>query len=100
MAIGELYGNMSDEDIKKTIARFKETQSLIKRLKVDEEQFKDIIKSIMTERGLSEYDLGVFRIVYTTVESSRFNLDKFKKEEPELYKQYCEVQLTRPLKII
>lgn len=100
MASGDLYAYMGDEDIIKVIKQLRETQRMIKKLRVDEDHLKTIIKTVMEERHLVNYAVGDFVIYYAIVKSQRFNLEKFKKEEPDIYEQYLELNISKPLKII
>ncbi|MBQ4569386.1 MAG: hypothetical protein IJA62_04970 [Ruminococcus sp.] len=49
---------------------------------------EDSIKAEMTARGAEEMTIGIFKVRWTKVVSSRFDTSAFKKTHADLYGQY------------
>jgi predicted phage-related endonuclease len=63
------------------------------------ETLKDSIKAEMTAREVDELTADVFKVRWTTVESSRFDSTAFKKAMPELFKQFSKQTTSRRFSI-
>ena len=79
------------------IRLLKDTQKHIKAMKQIEEEIKQEIKD-----NMHEYTKGLFeglKLSYKTQTKETFNKNKFKEENPELYKKYACESSSRILKI-
>ena len=81
---------MSTNEITAKIRQIKELQQLIEEAEAEMEAIKDAIKAEMTAREVDELTADVFKVRWTTVESSRFDSAAFKKAMPELFKQFSK----------
>lgn len=91
---------LSDDDVIAILKQYRSAQRAVKKASEDVKFLQQTIKDFMVARQLTEYAVGDFRIVYRFVISNKFNLERLKGEQPEVYKFYCEEQQTRPLKVI
>lgn len=90
---------MSTNEITNKIRQIKELQQLIEEAEAEMETLKDAIKAEMTAREVDELTADVFKVRWTTVESSRFDSAAFKKAMPELFKQFSKQTTSRRFSI-
>ena len=90
---------MSTNEITAKIRQIKELQQLIEEAEAEMETLKDAIKAEMTAREVDELTADVFKVRWTTVESSRFDSTAFKKAMPELFKQFSKQTTSRRFSI-
>lgn len=90
---------MSTNEITAKIRQIKELQQLIEEAEAEMETLKDTIKAEMTAREVDELTADVFKVRWTTVESSRFDSAAFKKAMPELFKQFSKQTTSRRFSI-
>lgn len=90
---------MSTNEITIKIRQIKELQQLIEEAEAEMETLKDAIKAEMTARDVDELTADVFKVRWTTVESSRFDSTAFKKAMPELFKQFSKQTTSRRFSI-
>ena len=90
---------MSTNEITTKIRQIKELQQLIEEAEAEMETLKDTIKAEMTAREVDELTADVFKVRWTTVESSRFDSAAFKKAMPELFKQFSKQTTSRRFSI-
>lgn len=90
---------MSTNEITIKIRQIKELQQLIEEAEAEMETLKDAIKAEMTARDVDELTADVFKVRWTTVESSRFDGTAFKKAMPELFKQFSKQTTSRRFSI-
>lgn len=90
---------MSTNEITTKIRQIKELQQLIEEAETEMETLKDAIKAEMTAREVDELTADVFKVRWTTVESSRFDSTAFKKAMPELFKQFSKQTTSRRFSI-
>jgi len=90
---------MSTNEITNKIRQIKELQQLIEEAETEMETLKDAIKAEMTARDVDELTADVFKVRWTTVESSRFDSTAFKKAMPELFKQFSKQTTSRRFSI-
>lgn len=90
---------MSTNEITNKIRQIKELQQLIEEAETEMETLKDAIKAEMTAREVDELTADVFKVRWTTVESSRFDSTAFKKAMPELFKQFSKQTTSRRFSI-
>lgn len=90
---------MSTSELVKKVRELKELRALADELAAEMLSLEDDIKETMTERGVEELCVDVYKIRWQTVESSRFDSAKFKKAMPELYSQYTKQTSSRRFSI-
>lgn len=72
---------------------FYNTYKMVEDMNERMELFKQNLKAKFEELGLKSYDFGKFKISYTPAsESEVFDSAKFKKENPDIAKQYMKTQ--------
>ncbi len=81
---------MSNNEMVNKIRELKELQSLIEEATAEAEAIRDTLKAHMTEAGVSELNIDVYKLRYTSVTSSRFDSKAFKANYSELYSMYCK----------
>ena len=86
---------MTTKEITAKVRELKELQAIINEANAEAEAIKDELKALMRANDTEEMTVDVFKIRYTTVKSSRFNSEAFKKTHAELYAQYSKPTETR-----
>ena len=86
---------MSQNEITAKIMQIKELSQLIEEATAEADALKDEIKAHMNAQNLEELDAGVFKVRYTTIQSSRFDSFAFRKTHADLYDQYSRVTESR-----
>ena len=81
---------MSNNEMITKIRELKELQSLIDEATAEAEAIRDELKAMMTDTGVSELTVDVYKLRYTSVTSNRFDSKAFKENYSELYAQYCK----------
>ena len=71
----------------------------LKELAAEITSLEDEIKATMTERGVDELTVDIFKIRWQTITSSRFDTTSFKKAMPELYGQFTKTSESRRFSI-
>lgn len=66
----------------------KSLQSSVKALENEIEENKRVIKDMMTEFKLEEYEVDVFTCTYKDVSSTKLDSARLKSERPDLYEKY------------
>ena len=66
-------------------------QTLEKELSDKKDSLKDIVKSYMKGKDLSEVMSDIYVAKYTEYESESFDTTRFKKEKPKMYAQYIKI---------
>ncbi|SHG16758.1 MULTISPECIES: hypothetical protein [Eubacteriales] len=86
---------MSTTELSSKVKELKELQQLIEEATVEAEALKDQIKAEMTARSVDEMSVGLFKIRWTKVKSTRFDTTAFKKAMPELAQQFTRTAESR-----
>ena len=81
---------MSANEMTKKVRELKELKAMIDELSAEAATIEDEIKAEMTARNVNEMAVDVFKIRYTTVNSTRFDSASFKKSHGDLYAQYTK----------
>lgn len=81
---------MTNIEMLNKIRELKELEALISEAEKDAESIKDELKAEMTEQGVDELQVDIFKIRYKTVVNSRFDSKSFKATHAELYDQYTK----------
>lgn len=81
---------MSTNEISAKIVELKELQLLIEEATAQADSIKDELKAHMTAQGTDELTVGVFKLRYKAVTSSRFDSTAFKAKYSDLYEAYTK----------
>ena len=90
---------MSTNEMTNTVREYKELKAFSEQIADEIAALEDKIKAEMTTRNTEELTVDVFKIRWTTVQSSRFDTTAFKKAMPELAEQYTRQTSTRRFSI-
>ena len=86
---------MNTNELSAKIRELKSLQQLIEEAEAEMEAIRDELKTHMTEQNAEEITVDVYKVRYTTVQSSRFDTAAFKKTHSELYAQYSKSTTTK-----
>ena len=81
---------MSTNEISAKVIELKELQQLIEEATAQADSIKDELKAHMTAQGADEMTVGVFKLRYKAVTSSRFDSTAFKAKYGDLYAAYIK----------
>lgn len=81
---------MNTNELSAKIRELKSLQQLIEEAEAEMEAIRDELKTHMTEQNAEEITVDVYKVRYTTVQSSRFDTAAFKKTHADLYQQYSK----------
>ena len=81
------------------LAALKELEDLIEEAKAEAEALRDDIKTEMLNRNIEELEAGQYIIRWTSVLSLRFESTAFKKEMPDVYKDFIKQTASRRFSI-
>lgn len=84
----------------KKVRELKELKAMIDELSAEAATIEDEIKAEMTARNVNEMAVDVFKIRYTTVNSTRFDSSAFKKAHGDLYAQFSKQTTSRRFSIV
>lgn len=90
---------MSIEKMKTTIKELLELQQLADELSVEIEALKDQIKAEMNARGVEALEAGTHIVRWTSVLSTRFDSNAFKKFAPDVYQSFTKQVSSRKFTI-
>ena len=91
---------MSVNEMTKKVRELKELKAMIDELSAEAATIEDEIKAEMTARNVNEMAVDVFKIRYTTVNSTRFDSSAFKKAHGDLYAQFSKQTTSRRFSIV
>ena len=86
---------MSQNEIAGKIRNLKELMALIEEAQAEAESIKDELKAHMDAANTEEISADVYKVRYTTVESSRLDTSALKKDAPAIYQMYTRKTTTR-----
>ncbi len=81
---------MSNSELTKKLYQIQELRRMSEELNTELETLTDEVKQVMTEQGVEEMTVDIFKVRYKTVVSSRFDSKAFKATHEELYNQYSK----------
>ena len=90
---------MSTTEITTKIEALKDLEALIKEAKAEAEALRDDIKTEMLTRNTEELEAGQYIVRWTSVLSQRFDSTAFKKEMPDVYKDFIKQTASRRFSI-
>ena len=91
---------MSANEMTAKVRELKELKTMIDELSAEVATIEDEIKAEMTARNVNEMAVDVFKIRYTTVNSTRFDSSAFKKAHGDLYAQFSKQTTSRRFSIV
>lgn len=86
---------MTNNEIITKIEALNEWESIIEEAKAEVEALKDSLKAELNNREVEELEAGQYIIRYTSVLTQRFDTTSFKKERPEMYKDFLKQSASR-----
>ena len=86
---------MTRTEIINKIEALTEWEAIIEEAKAEAEALKDALKAELNSRELEELEAGQYIIRYTSVLTQRFDTTTFKKERPEMYKDFLKQSASR-----
>ncbi len=86
---------MNKDELLKQVKTLKELKVMAEELQAEITTIEDSIKAEMTEQNVSELQVDVFKIRWTTVVSNRFDTSAFKKVYMDLYNQFTKQSKTK-----
>lgn len=86
---------MNKDELLKQVKTLKELKVMAEELQAEITAIEDSIKAEMTEQNVSELQVDVFKIRWTTVVSNRFDTSAFKKVYMDLYNQFTKQSKTK-----
>ena len=90
---------MSTNEMTATVREHKELKAYAEQIADELAALEDKIKAEMTARNTEELNVDVFKIRWTTVQSSRLDTTAFKKAMPELAEQFTRQTVSRRFSI-
>ena len=86
---------MSTNELTSKVRDLKELKAFAEQIAAEIATIEDEIKAVMTEQNTEEMTVDVYKVRWTTVNSTRFDTTAFKKAMPELAEQYTRATTTR-----
>ena len=86
---------MSVNEIESKIESLKSWEALAAEAAAEIEALKDSIKGEMLRRGVDELMAGKYIARFTEVISNRFDSTSFKKDFPDVYRDYTKASTSR-----
>lgn len=86
---------MSANELTAKVRELKELKAMADELSAEITAIEDAIKATMTERGVDELTVDVYKIRWSAVKSTSFDSTGFKKAMPELYDRFTKTTESR-----
>ncbi len=86
---------MSIAELSAKVQELKELRTMAAELDAEISTIEDTIKAAMDEQGVDELVVGVFKLRYKTVRSTRLDSKNFRAELPEIAARYIKPVETR-----
>ena len=86
---------MSANELTGKVRELRELKAMAEELSAEITAIEDEIKATMTERGVDELTVDVFKVRWSVVKSTRFDSTGFKKATPELYDRFTKTTESR-----
>ena len=86
---------MGKQELEKMVTELKELESFKDEIAEEIEAKKDALKAEMDRQGKDEMQVGIFKLRYKEVETTRFDGKTFKATHEELYNQYTRTSKHR-----
>ena len=90
---------MSTNEMTAKVREYKELRAMLDELAAEITAIEDEIKAEMTARATEEMTVDVFKVRWTTVNSSRIDTTALKKALPEIAQSFTKATTTRRFSI-
>ena len=81
---------MNKQELLKQVTELKELKAMAEELQDEITAIEDSIKAEMTAQNASELNVGIFKIRFVDVTTSRFDTNAFKAIYKDLYNQFTK----------
>lgn len=81
---------MGNIELTSKLRELKELKAMQEELAAEISSIEDSIKAVMTERGVEEMTVDVYKVRWATVKSCRFDSTSFKAAMPDLYSKFTK----------
>ncbi len=90
---------MSANELTAKVRELKELKQMGEELNAEIAAIEDSIKAYMTASGVDEMTVDVYKVRWQSINSTRFDVNSFKKAMPELHKQFTKATSCRRFSI-
>ena len=90
---------MSKNELMAKIEALNEWEKLMEEAKAEAEVLRDSIKAEMADLDVEELEVGTYIVRWTSVLTQRFDTTAFKKEMPDVYKNFIKQSASRRFSI-
>lgn len=91
---------MSTKEIESKVTELKELKALQEELQAEITALEDTIKAEMIKTGSDTLQAGIFKVLYKTVITNRFDTKAFRATHGALYEQYTKQTESRRFSIV
>lgn len=91
---------MSTKEIESKVTELKELKAMQEELQEEITALEDVIKAEMQRIGSDTLQAGIFKVLYKTVKSTRFDTKAFRTTHGALYEQYSKQTESRRFSIV
>ncbi|MBE6964855.1 MAG: hypothetical protein E7441_02330 [Ruminococcaceae bacterium] len=90
---------MSKNELVAKIEALNEWEALMEEAKAEADTLRDSIKAEMADLDVEELEVGTYIVRWTSVLTQRFDTTAFKKEMPDVYKNFIKQSASRRFSI-
>ncbi len=90
---------MSKNELVAKIEALNEWEALMEEAKAEADALRDSIKAEMADLDVEELEVGTYIVRWTSVLTQRFDTTAFKKEMPDVYKNFIKQSASRRFSI-
>ena len=91
---------MSTKGMESKVTELKELKAMQEELQAEITALEDVIKAEMQRIGSDTLQAGIFKVLYKTVKSTRFDTKSFRETHRALYEQYSKQTESRRFSIV
>lgn len=91
---------MNPKEMERKVTELKELKAMQEELQAEITALEDIIKAEMQRIGSDTLQAGIFKVLYKTVKSTRFDTKAFRATHGTLYEQYSRQTESRRFSIV
>lgn len=91
---------MSTKEMERKVTELKELKAMQEELQAEITALEDTIKAEMQRIGSDTLQAGIFKVLYKTVKTTRFDTKAFKATHSALYEQYTKRTESRRFSIV
>lgn len=81
---------MSKNELENKVIELKELKAMQEELQAEITTIEDLLKAEMLNQGTDTLQCGIFKVLYKTVKTTRFDTKAFKSTHSELFNQYAK----------